>query len=426
MVINMYKKNGNKTNLIHYNNMVIFLFSLAVAICSWILVAVFVSPQTSITIKNVPIAFEFNDISLRASGLEIIESNIQSIDIIIEGDRSVVGSVTVDDFKVTSSTVGVKGPGDYNFRLIVDKRDQLKEFQIVKTSVNTVQVVVDRLETRTIKIESQIKNIVIEDGYILDEVIITPSEKNIKGPDTLINDIAKIIVVIDEHEKLNDTKTYKKNIKYIDKLGNEIFSNEIYLENLEVEVTVPILKKATLPVSVEFLNTPSSLKVENLKHSFSQQTIEIAGPKDKIDKTKDINLGYINFQDFSADGKFTFDVMLPEGFVNTQNINTITVSFDTNLLGRKYVRVKNINLINVPTNFTVQILTRQVNNVLIMGDKTQVRDSYYNEFIGEIDLSNEELISGEMTVPVNIRSISKDGVWSIGTYTVVILVKPVG
>lgn len=420
----MNKKNNNKVDSLKYNNRVVFLFSLLIAICIWVLVAVFVSPNTFIIIKDVPISFNINDLSLKASGLEIISKDVESVDVTVEGNRAVVGSLTKDDISVSVSTIGVKGPGSYDFKLIVNKKDALTDFKVVKSNIESVNVTVDRLETRTIKIEPQINHLEVEEGYILDEVIVSPSEKNIKGPDTLINDISKVIVIIDEVEKLSDTKTYKKTIKYIDKTGNEIPSDKIYVENPEVEVTVPILKKATLPVSVEFLNAPSSLSVSKLKHSFSHQQIEVAGPKDKIDTTKNINLGYINFETFPKDGKFEFAVVLPEGFINTQNVETITVSFDQNVLARKYIKVNNISAINTPTNFDVEVVTRQINSVVIMGDKTQVNNSYFNDFVGEVDLSNIELVSGEMTVPVRIKSISKDGIFAVGSYTVVIMVKP--
>ncbi|MGL5973509.1 MAG: CdaR family protein [Oscillospiraceae bacterium] len=418
------KKNKNNTL---YNNKLLILFSLFLSLCLWFIVALFVSPNTKMTIQGVPVSLINTENYLRSSGVEIVDIDISEIEVVVEGNRGVVGSLNVSDIVVYTSFVGVDGPGKYTFNLIINKKDDYKDFKIVESSSYRVNVVLDSLEVKTFDVNVEIKNISIEDGYILGESVATPSQKTIRGPKTVLDNIDKLVAQIEDEEILNDSKTYQSNLRYLDKDGNNISPNVLGLDLGEeiVDVNLPVLKKSIIPLKIEFLNGPSNLNIDSLSYTMSHKSIEIAGPRDRINITESINLGYINLKEFPNSGNFEFDVKLPNGFINTQNTELITVSIDPNLLSRKTISTNNISIINQPKNFDVSLVTKRVNNIKMIGDKTQISTINSGDLLAEVDLSNVELVTGEMTVSVSVKSLSRDRVWSLGDYIVVINVKPI-
>lgn len=400
----------------------ILFISFVLSIFLWLMVSILVDPNTILTIKDVNIS-NYSEALVKSFGVDVVKKDVEKIDITVQGNRNVVGFLTQKDFIVNaSSETNILGPGEYIFNIAVTKKDPLKDFKILQVNKSKVNVTLARLESKTLKVDIEYKNINIEEGYLLGDITTTPSEKIIKGPDDVINQIEKVSVSIVENDLLNDSKTYQKEVKFFDKNNNQIDSSKLYIEDNVVEVKIPVLKKIKVPLKLNFFNYPSNLDFSNLKYSLSSNEIEIAGPKDKVDTIKQITLGDINMNQFNKDGKFVFPINLPTGFISADNILSVVVAFDKSLLATRYFNITNLSIINTPNNFNVQIITKKISNVEMIGLTQEIQSMYYNDLIAEIDISNIELAIGEIKVPVNIKSSSKNNVWPLGVYNAVIKV----
>lgn len=93
----------------------------------------------------------------------------------------------------------------------------------------------------------------------------------------------------------------------------------------------------------------------------------MAGPVDEIDKYSEIILGYIDFKALDLESNFTFDVELPENFINVAHTETVTVTFDWTDMVAKEFTVTNLSLVNVPSDYDARLLTDRVTKVKIIG-----------------------------------------------------------
>lgn len=106
--------------------------------------------------------------------------------------------------------------------------------------------------------------------------------------------------------------------------------------------------------------------------TISNETIEVAGPESNIDQYREISLGQIDIRTLDLNSTYSFSVELPTGYVNTQNIQSVLVQFDSTGMVEKNFNVTNIVVENVPLNYEVEVTTEQINDVRVIGPQSIV------------------------------------------------------
>ena len=192
----------------------------------------------------------------------------------------------------------------------------------------------------------------------------------------------------------------------------------------EARVTIPILKKKVVPVSLDYLNVPDGFPVNRLKFNISNEEIEVAGPTELIDKYQKIPLGQIDIKSLDIGDVESFEVKLPTGFVNTQNIQNVLVQFNSDGMVKKNFNVENIVIQNVPLNYHAQATTSEINNVQIVGPKEIVDSLLAGDIVATVDLNESSSItSGQIELPVKISVPKKGLVWAVGDYKAIVLIQ---
>lgn len=413
------------------NKRALAFFSILVAFLAWLLVAVFFNSSSRNTIRRVPVEIDNNSPAFQAAGVERVDLDQKTIDILVEGDRSVIGRLKADDFVAKAEINNVTGAGDYSFRVTVERKDPLKNFSVVDPQSYSVMVTLGVMSTKTFKVDPVIADgLIVEEGYVRGEVFSNPRELNIRGPKESIDKVESVKIFVDQKGTLNDTTIYSKqfrDIQLFDKDNNEIkMDSRFSSETKAVDVTVPVLKKATLPVRVDFLGAPSTLKVEDLKYTLSHKEIKVAGPKDSVDKIKEISVGYFDLRNFEAGKQENLTVTLPTGFVATENVKQIHLTFDKTYQNDYFFTVSQINLINAPSNYDITLDTERLYSVEMAGDSSQLGKISASDLVGEIDLSDVEISQGTIRVEVKIKAPNFNKIWALGTYKADIIVKNKG
>ncbi len=137
-----------------------------------------------------------------------------------------------------------------------------------------------------------------------------------------------------------------------------------------------------------------------------------------------ISVRYVDLKLVDPNSVFVFDIELPEGFVNIDNITSVKVDFAIADYEVRKFNVKTINIVNEPTNYEVKLATKGINNVQIVGPVEVLDQITADDIIAEVDVSNRDLGTGSQhNVPVRIVIPSRGVVWAIGDYSVVITVR---
>ena len=273
------------------------------------------------------------------------------------------------------------------------------------------------------------------------------------GPAEEIERISQCIVEEEINEELTSSYTTTLPLKFLDADGNELQLEYTTSDITEARVTLPILKKKEVPVTLSFINVPEGFPVNQLDFTISNETIEVAGPESNIDQYREISLGQIDIRTLDLNSTYSFSVELPTGYVNTQNIQSVLVQFDSTGMVEKNFNVTNIVVENVPLNYEVEVTTEQINFMATHGkglicmpmslefiQKLQFpqmvshnTDNHETAFTVSIDhvstttlSESSSIASGQIELPVKITIPNKGLVWASGNYRAIISIQEVG
>lgn len=415
----------DKLKQIFLTNTSLKFFAVLLAFVVYVAMTMFVNPIKEVTIKNVPIIVDKQSAIITKQGLNLLSEDVAVADVKVSGESYIVANLTDRDIGLTASLGNVSGAGSYDLTLEPVNKSG-KEFTFVSVSPKMVKVKFDKLLERKYPVTPEITNFTVPDGYIrLEDPLITPSEVTIKGPEVELDKISKVKVIADlENKPLNKTTTLTLPIQLFDKNDDPIAPPGLTLEAETADVKLTIYKNKQIPLTIDFTNVPANFPVEELYYTISNPSIWVAGPTDQIDNLTGINVGYIDLKTLTPDNNvFNFDVTLPSNFSNVEHIETVAVEFDLGELTEKSFFVNNLKILNTPIGTDASLLTKQINNVTVVGSKAVLASLTAKDIIGEIDLSDRKITTGQIEMPVSIIVPGKGLVWATGDYSAVVNIR---
>ena len=100
------------------NRVVSILMALACGLATWLVVTIYIDPQGSTTIRDVPINYANSATTYTNQGLDIVERpDINGVTVRVEGNITSIGKMTSSDIMVYPSYSGVSGAGKVTLRL---------------------------------------------------------------------------------------------------------------------------------------------------------------------------------------------------------------------------------------------------------------------------------------------------------------------
>ena len=260
------------------------------------------------------------------------------------------------------------------------------------------------------------------DGYMMEKEIVNPATVIVTGPEVDVSRVDRVVAVADVNNTMAKTFSQKTQLKLLDRDGNEIKAEYLAMDSTTTEITVPVLKTKNVPVNIDFINIPEDFPIDELEYEFSKETIEIAGPVDKIDSIEEISLGYVDLKKLSEKDVYQFDVSLQKGFINIENIRKVYVKFNLEIMKNQEILVTDIKTNGIPPLYEVSVSTQ--NLYLNMYGNSEVIDGLTaNEIIAEVDFSDRDIKVGKYQMPVKVYVPTGELVLAQGDYQVVVDVK---
>ena len=180
---------------------------------------------------------------------------------------------------------------------------------IVEQSPKTVEVIFEREKTMTKKINYAITGGSNSEYQTLTPKIV-PEEIEVWGAESHMNEIAEVRVDINVENFSEDVLTYQTPIKIYDKEGNEI--TDLKQSHQHAEVTLPIGKKKTVPLEIQFTGElPDGLVQMSL--AVQPESITIIGKADLVDSINSIKLATISLDNIIQTSKINTKFILPDG-----------------------------------------------------------------------------------------------------------------
>ena len=393
------------------------VLSLLLAIVLWLYVINVVETEASERI-NVQVNFDYNDV-YSDLGLDIIEKPVVNVSVSVQGENRVVGGLTSQDIIVYPDYSSVTGAGEYKLSLVARKLNSLDDFNIIGLSVDTVSVTFDKVSTQTFSIAVNATGIRPADGYYLDVSKAAPSEVTLSGPEADIARVARVVANVSLTEERSESALVTVPLTYLDENGEVITDANITADVSQVDVTIPILKMKSVPLTIDFTGVPAGFDPEQLKPTLSESTVLIAGAASQVDQIESISAGIIDLTTFELGETVDLTIELPDGVKFVEDgVDHVTVSFDTTGYTTRTMTVTEFVIINQPSNMELTIPNARLANVQLIGPEEELEELAPTSVVAQIDASSDNIsvVRGQQNVPVRIVIPSSGSIFATGSY----------
>ena len=399
----------------------VLLLSFVLAILLWIVVVLSVDRITTVTVENVKIPIQATGTSYQAMGLDLIDNGEDHyVNVVVSGDFTVVGSLTSDSFTITPDFSAVTEAGTYDIPVTATKKNQLLDFTIKSIEPSTVSMTFGESESVKVNVTGEVSGFEVEDGYVMQSVTCSPSSITIVGSSKDVSRIDRVVASTELTGTLSSSATCEADIVIYDAAGNVLPMDNFRVDYKTVELTVPIYKEGLLSLDVGFSNIPEGFDTSILSYSISPSEIRVASTAANIDNLNTKIIGYIDLADYELNKDYNFDISLSSGYVNLDNIETVTVKINAEGFSSRKMTVSDIRIENAPEGYQINILTSAINSVNVIGPEDKVDLLTSGSVVAIIDGSQIHTEQGSYNVPVSFVIPSSNSSWVAGSYTVVV------
>nr|WP_083432049.1 CdaR family protein [Anaerococcus mediterraneensis] len=282
----------------------LILLSIIVSVVMWTFVTTSTNPSTNRTFRNIPVIIQNQD-KLENAGYTIVsKDDIGSVTVRLTGSRDNIVSLNADDIQASINVMDAK-EGINSLDVKIDKPSGI---YLDYVDPNKINLNIQRIVQKTLPVNVVIAD-KLKDGKIVEVNEQKPKEIKIKGPESVINNVDRIEVNINEPEYL-DGKIHNLNINVYDRKGKVI--DGLDLDNKDVNLSFLVYETKKVKVDLRVRGQIANGYVETMR-AISPENIIIKGQGELIKdiesiSTKPVVLGNIKSSKY---GEVQLD--LPDG-----------------------------------------------------------------------------------------------------------------
>ncbi|MCD8107894.1 MAG: hypothetical protein LUE20_08060 [Oscillospiraceae bacterium] len=428
------EKTAQKTKFFKSGNFYLMLFSIVLAFVIWIIMSLTVFPETTITLKDVPIDFSLDGSYADVAGISVMKTSVDTVNVVISGERYLIGDYTADDIHVTVNVDAVRATGSYELSLVVTSVSG-DTIEVEQIEPSTVKVDFDYMVSKTYSVEdgtlvADVSNLTAADGYIIDEdeITISPSTIELYGPQDYIDQITSVAVKIDNSAIIQSTMTSNLNSVILYRGNDEFTSEDVTIDNESFEVTVPVYLLRTIPLDITLTSNVDSFDLSSIAYSINPSSITVRSQNENVNSITNINLDYISVNKITVGSVFSVSIAENANYENISGIDTATVTFDLEGYAEKVVTVSNsqIYILNSTDDKLVTVEQAQIQNVILVGPEDVLEQISSSDVVAEIDMLDYANTTSSYTImDLTIYVPGYDNVWSYGTYRVYVSIENV-
>lgn len=406
------------------NNKFVAVFSLVLAFSLWLWVAIEKSPEVEMTVTGVPVQMDLTGSVPEQLGLQIFGESKFKVDVVIKGKKFIVSSVTADDLTVTAQTNYVDAAGKKELPLKAVAKEGGNDFEILRLSQNNIEVFFDTYKEAEFAVMPQFnmsKEEMVPNGCILGNPVLSKSTVIVSGPASQVDRITGVTAQVNLTEPIQKTTTLEPLMKLLGEDAESLTDIKVHTGEQALTMTLPVLKKVTLPTTVTFKNAPAKYLTDALSLTVSPASVQVAVPVEKADSMKSISVGVVDFSEVKEGrNSFTFTAAdVTDGMI-LDAVSSFKVSFNLRgILSQVFsVPKANISLVNSNPKFKTTLLSDSISGVTVFGDGEAIAALRPEMIFAELDLNTITVVKGVQTANVRITFKENDSCWAYGVYTV--------
>lgn len=408
-----------------YNRRFTIPFSVMLSFVLWIIITVNQKPTMERSFSDMTVAINMQDTFAAENGMSIVgDISEQKFTVVVRGPNQQVSAASVSDINLFASAAEVDSPGEYKLEVSATQASANSAFEILRITPKTVKVNFDYIETKEFPIVALAEGVTADKGLIAEAPVVGGIENNtisITGPRTVLNKIDTVKAETSVNQTLSESTTFDADVILYNARGKKIENNNLTLSTEKVKLTVPVSKKKTVPVKVDFSNVPKDFNKNSIRVKLDHANVVVIGTPETVNKTKQITLSPIDITTLTKESNsYEISPKLPEGVRLLDAIEYFVVECQIADYSEKTVTVSRVKYTGLSPNLKTSG-TESLKNVKICGPKSVLENLDETKIYAEVDLKNKK--NGEHTVDAAISFDGYKDVWAIGSYKTTVSIK---
>lgn len=398
------------------------IFSLLASFTIWLYIAYVENPDIPVNINNIKVEF-INEDYLTDRSLVITKINPDTVSLRIQGRRNTVSMLSNSNIKLTANLTEIKSAGEYKIQydIIYPPDINPSSLNITRRSTFYITVTVDTLVSKEVQVKAIYEGGVAE-GYQAEPAEVTPGTITVSGPKNIVSKVAYAAVNV-QRQNISKTVEEELQLALYDEDNQKIEEDALVLSQETAHVTIPVVMVKTVPLTVNL--TPGACADHtNTVWAITPAEISLSGDVETLNSLNHILLGTIDLSQFLVSTTQTFKIAIPNGTVNLTGETEARVDVKINGLDSKHVTATNIQVINVASGYTANVITTSL-DVLLRGRGAALEAVLPENVRVTADLSDLGSSTGIFSVLAKVY-VDGDttGVGAIGEYRITVEILP--
>lgn len=385
-----------KLKAMMFSNIPLKILAVIISAVAWIVITNISDPARKITIDNIAVIVK-NEATLDKKGY-IYENKYGQISIEIKGPKSIVESLSEDDFEAYADFEEWDGKSKYvDIHVKCNDKDASKHIKIISTKNTEKHITVSKKVNKEIPIEI-VFNGSLDSGYVVGDYGISRNMVEISGMETVVDKIKSASVSLDLSaidEKVSKEIVEKITIHFYDKDGNEVNVSGVETSIKEVTLHMDIFQEKWISVAYAVTGTPAE-GYHNRGDSANIVSVKVIAPDFTAGNKIVIPSGTFDITGADADKTFKVDLnkYLPSGYEITSSIKELEVNVDIEKYIDKTISipVEKIMITGLNNEYQYEITTvdnRTVLYVKLSGYEDEIGNITMEDLNPSIDISNK-------------------------------------
>lgn len=392
--------------------------SILVAIALWVYVDVDKAPDTTKTLRDIPVEFSGESTTLADKSLMLLSGYDTTVDLTVKGPKRELVKITKDNVRLVASTSSIDSVGVHTLRWdpVYPDGVQSSALTVDWASKYKVTVTVGELYTKEVPVECTVTGEVAE-GYFTGDTVLDPTVLTLRGQrDDLLN-VAYARLTVDISGATRSV-IETESVQLYDNDGNPVDNSSIRTNASLIQAKVPVLTTKEVSLTVDLAGVPG-MAGQSIKTDISPTSVRLIGEADVLENINEIVLATLYIEDLEMWQQNSYVVTPPDGtwLANSNEVATVEISMVG--IEEKTMVVDSFSYTNVPEGLYASVAGEL--DVRLWGLSEELEAMDVTALTATADLSGITDI-GSYRVPVTVTVSGYRDVAVKGSYEVTVIV----
>lgn len=400
------------------------LLSLGVALLLWLYVVTIVSPNSSSTVKGIPVTLQ-GVATLDGRNLMITTEELPTVELQLEGNRTDLNKLNNANIYVSADVSNIGQAGTYDVRLgnpSFPSDVPNTAITVLNKSPGYITIQVEERVDADIPVDIQyLEDTFDSENYMADKENRELDRPTIKvtGPKSVVDQIKMARIQVDLNGRVESIIEQSYTYTLCNEKGEPVDVEKIQTDAEAVQLTLKIVRVKDVPLVFKEIIYGGGATEANTEIVIDPLVIRVSGSNAMLESLTKVELDAIDLSQITEDTEFMLPINLAEGITNETGLTEAKVTIKFIDLTTTTLVADNITLINIPENMKITAVTRQL-TLTLRGPEAELAKLQPAQVKITVDCTNAQ--PGNATLKATV-AVSIEGVGAIGTYNVTVTVE---